>query len=171
MTKLSKARIRKKLYPKFWRGFEDYLADKATRVKVTADRCGGGQRHWMRPCNVGRSGFNLVAAHWVMEKEVRATLRIGEGEKAGRCYEFFDLLEAQKEEIEQEMVRELTWERMPKERKPPKKRGEGPIPKIYLSQEADLYDKEAWSEQYVWLLAGLKYLHRVFEDRIRNLTT
>ena len=91
--------------------------------------------------------------------------------ETGRPFEFFDLLEAQKEEIEQKMVRELTWERAPKERKPPKKKGEGPIPKIYLRQDADLYDREAWPDQYVWLLNGLEDLHRVFEDRIRNLPT
>lgn len=171
MTMTEQRGNNKKLYRQFWKGFEDYLADNGTRVRMTADRWGGGQHSSMRPCNVGRSGFNLVAAHWVMEKEIRATLRIREGEKTGRCYEFFDLLEAQKEGVEQEMVRELTWEKTPRERKPPKERGTGPTPKIYLRRDADLSDKETWPEQYAWLLAGLEDLHRVFEDRIRNLPT
>lgn len=42
------------------------------------------------------------------------------------------------------MGRELTWQKTPKERKPPKKRKEGPTPKIYLRQDADLHDKDAW---------------------------
>ncbi len=174
MTKTKqKAETRKKLLGEFLNGFEGFLAHNGARVRMTADRKRG--ENWIRPCNVGARGFNLVAAHWGRKNEVSATLRITE--ETGRRFEFFDLLEAQKVEIEREMgmgremCRELTWERTPQERKPPKKRGEGPIPKIYLRQDADLYDKEAWPHQYAWLLAGLEDLHRVFEDRIRNLPT
>lgn len=154
------AKIRKKLYREFWRGFRDHLENNATRVMMTDDRRGGREQHWMRPCHVGASGFNLVAAHWVREKQIRATLRI----ETDRCPEFFGLLETKKGEIEQEMGRELTWERSPTARG-------SEVPTIYLHQDTDLYDKDAWPDQYAWLLNGLEDLHRVFEARIRNLPT
>ena len=74
------------------------------------------------------------------------------------------MLEAKKEEIKQETCRELTWERTPTARG-------SKAPTIYFHKDACLYDKEAWPDQYAWLLARLEDLHRVFEDRIRNLTT
>ncbi len=136
----------------FWTGFRAHLAANATRVESTSDAKGGGPVPWMRPCHVAVPGFNLVAATFVKKKEIRATLRIRKGAKTDG---YFSQLEAQRDRIEQEIGRELIWEK----------------PTIYLRQDGDLYDEDAWSQQYAWLLDGLEDLHRGFESPVRDLPT
>lgn len=112
---------------------------------------------------IGRSGFKLtaIASLWDSAKEtydgheIRAELEMNDDNSKV----YFEQLQAQKSEIEQEISEPLTWYN-PKDRK---------LCRIYLRKSTDLQKKETWSEQHEWLLKKLEILHKTFSHRVKEL--
>ena len=100
---------RRQLQLDFWIGFREYVLEHRTQITPTKPQA----RHWMT-MSVGRTGFQLAAIASFSDSggggydghELRAELAIKD-----RDYykEYYDLLLAQKADIEEEMGQALTW--------------------------------------------------------------
>ena len=73
---------------------------------------------------------------------------------------FFDRLQKQQNDIEQELGYPLKWE----DKKPQTKRR-----RIAVYEDADPKDKKDWPRQHQWLAEKLNEFHRVFANRVKNL--
>lgn len=142
----------------FWTGFHIFATTNAKLIKPTKPR----PQHWMN-MSIGRSGFNLtaIASSWSAEDEaynsgeLRAQVEVF-SQNAKRDYE---LLLAQKEDIERELGYQMVWVNEPNK----------VSCKITIRRPADLSDQGDWPNQFGWLGERLDDLHRVFSTRIRQL--
>lgn len=144
----------------FWIGFYDHVSRHGPQLKLTESP---QAKRRMAVGGVGRPGFRLSAVASTLSEtmgwngqELRAELRISRGEHSGQ---FYDLLHSQKSEIERDMGCELSWYNPE----------DSNACRIYSRRDVDLYDSDARSEQYTWLIDQLERLRRVFEDRIQRL--
>ena len=105
---------------------------------------------------VGRTGFQLAAVTLRKQNQIRTELYIsGDNAKA-----FFDLLEQQKDPIEQELNYPLEWEELPA-------RQDCRIA-FYLNS-VNPEEESDWLRQHEWLAKRLNDMHGVFARRIRKL--
>ena len=105
---------------------------------------------------VGRTGFQLAAVTLRKQNQIRTELYIsGDNAKA-----FFDLLEQQKDPIEQELNYPLEWEELPA-------RQDCRIA-FYLNS-VNPEEELDWLRQHEWLAKRLNDMHGVFARRIREL--
>ena len=105
---------------------------------------------------VGRTGFQLAAVTLRKQNQIRTELYIsGDNAKA-----FFDLLEQQKDPIEQELNYPLEWEELPA-------RQDCRIA-FYLNS-VNPEEESDWLRQHEWLAKRLNDMHGVFARRIREL--
>ncbi len=120
-----------------------------------------GPYHYMRH-GIGRSGFWLasIASAWDSEAgtysgEIRVELVIGNPDAKA----FFELLKAERADIERDAGEALTWYSQ-----------EGTtMCRIYARQSADINNREDWPRQHEWLRQRLEAFHRVFAPRVRML--
>ena len=112
--------------------------------------------HWM-DYPIGRTGFHLAAVMHMREKYIRVELYIS-GEEAK---ERLDLLERQKDDIENELGHSLEWgDQSPTAR-------DRRI--AHYRRDVDPDDKSDWHEQHQWHAKHLNEFHRVFVQRVRNV--
>ena len=144
----------------FWNGFDDHVSRHGQQVKLTASP---KAKSSMAVGGLGRTGFLLSAVASTHSEtrgwkgqELRAELSINRGELSGQ---FHDFLQSQQSEIEREMGGELNWYNPE----------DANACRIYSRKEVDLYDLNARSEHYTWLLKQLESFHRVFAERIQKL--
>ena len=105
---------------------------------------------------VGRTGFQLAAVTLRKQNQIRTELYIsGDNAKA-----FFDLLEQQKDPIEQELNYPPEWEELPA-------RQDCRIA-FYLNS-VNPEEESDWLRQHEWLAKRLNDMHGVFARRIREL--
>jgi hypothetical protein len=106
---------------------------------------------------IGRSYIHLGAAMTINRNLVRAELYIsGANAKA-----YFGLLEKQKEAVEKELGYPLEWEELPA--------GQDSRISIVL-HDANLRNSDDWKRQHEWLADKLNEMHRVFSQRVRELS-
>jgi len=112
-------------------------------------------QHWM-DYPVGRTDFCLSAAVNTREKFITVELRLfGPYAKA-----YFDLLHAQRAEIEAELGEKLHWHKLLD-----KKESQIGVNNPHF----DPADRSTWPQQHVWLREKLEALHRVFAPRVKAL--
>lgn len=148
----------KQLQLEFWTDFAKYLELKESVIKPTKPLPGT----WMA-MGVGRTGFKLEAivatfnneTQSYAQGEVRAELRIVDAEAKA----FFELLQIQKLEIEQEFGETLNWY----------SQDDIKACRVYVTKSANIQDREQWPELFEWLRLRLERLHQVFRERIRAL--
>ena len=105
---------------------------------------------------IGRSGFALVAALNSQKKWITASLEFN-GDNAGNYYQ---LMEAQREEIDSEAEFELNWEELPNRK----------MARISVKKTgADPTDKGEWNEQHKWLVNRLNHMYELFHHRVKEL--
>ncbi len=91
------------------------------------------------------------------DKFIRAELYI-RGENAR---EYHDLLEKEKDEIEQELGYEIEWgDQLPTSRD---------CRISYYLRGTDSKDKSDWPRQHEWLVKHLNKMHKAFAQRVRDL--
>ena len=144
----------------FWKGFDDHVSRHGQQIKLSASP---KAKTSMAAGGLGRTGFLLAAVASTYSEtrgwngqELRAELSISRGELSGR---FHDFLQSEKSEIEREMGGELNWYNPE----------DSNACRIYSRKDVELYDPDARSEHYTWLLEQLESFHRVFAERIRKL--
>lgn len=158
-SNLSKA---KQLQVEYWSAFQAYARTQETRIKPTKPL----PQNWMNIA-IGRSGFLLLAIASTRNSEqqsfdqgeIRAELgifqRIGEDSKR-----YFDLLKQQQEAIELEFGEVLSWDSQ-LDRK---------TCRIFLRQAVDISDRSDWERQHQWLVEKLDKMHKVFSQRVKQLS-
>ena len=144
----------------FWKGFQDHVSRHGQQIKLSASP---KAKTSMAAGGLGRTGFLLAAVASTYSEtrgwngqELRAELSISRGELSGR---FHDFLQSEKSEIEREMGGELNWYNPE----------DSNACRIYSRKDVELYDPDARSEHYTWLLEQLESFHRVFAERIQKL--
>lgn len=142
----------------FWEGFTEFVSRKGTIVKKThAPR----PHNWLGMAGVGRGGFFLygVMSTWSEAggHELRAELQIT-GEDSNH---YFDLLFAERHDIEQkhDFGEELEWYNPAGVEKR----------RIYWRLATDFADPDQRTEQYRWLLERVEALHRILAPRVKAL--
>lgn len=142
----------------FWTEFRNFVLAQDTSISPTKPL----PQNWMTVA-IGRAGFTLSAVTSTYNSEletwesheVRVDLTIG----GDRSNEYLGLLEQDKDEIEETVGYELTWQRG----------NEDAATKIYVRRNADLHDEESWPELHSWLLSRLEDFDKVFRPRLRAL--
>jgi hypothetical protein len=106
---------------------------------------------------IGRSYIHLGAAMVVNRNLIRAELYFsGANAKA-----YFGLLEKQKQAVEQELGYPLEWEELPA----------GQDSRISVAlHDANPRNTDDWKRQHQWLADKLNDMHRVFSQRVKELS-
>lgn len=141
----------------FWTAFRDYLNANSKVIRPTKPVA----QHWMNH-SIGKGGCRLssIASFWDSEEdraggELRAEVVLdGEHSKF-----YFQQLESQKEQIEQEVGAPLKWHN------PPDKR----MCRIYVRRPGDISDRSKWPEYEEWLRTKLEALYRAFNPRLKDM--
>ena len=152
----------KQLQLEYWTAFQTYARTQETRIKPTKPL----PQHWMNIA-IGRSGFLLlaIASTWNSEQqsfdqgEIRAELSISQG-SAEDSRRYFDLLKQQKEAIELAFGETLIWDSQ-LDRK---------ACRIFVRQSVDISDRSDWEQQHQWLIEKLDRMHKVFSQRVKQLS-
>lgn len=142
----------------FWTAFKEYLeANSNIRCQKPA-----AQHSMNHP--IGRSGCRLssVASMWDSEAnryggELRVELVLDD--ENSKTY--FAQLEAQRNDVEQELGEPLTWHN------PTDKR----MCRIYVRRSAEIPERDKWPEYQTWLRNKLEALHRIFGARVPALAS
>lgn len=135
---------------KYWTAFHQVL--RKAGGPISGDRKPQPQ-NWMS-YSVGKSGFSLNASRNRQKQRIRASLYLS-GQHAKT---FFQLLQRDKDAIEQELGFPLNWREMRKE-----------CEIVNHLDNVDPNDESDWSRQHEWLVEQLNSIHRVFLDRIKKL--
>lgn len=113
-------------------------------------------RRWLS-FGIGRKGFSLMAIPNTREGHVRVQLYITGSEASDRLR----LLEAKKNEVEQELGYELEWgDQDPNSRD---------CSIAYYLRDTDPDDESDWQRQHNWIATNLNAMHRVFMDHVKHL--
>ena len=148
-AELSETRIMQRAY---WTAFDQVLSAAGGPIS-------GGQKpqpqSWMN-YSIGKSHIKLAAVMVRPKKQVRTELYIS----SDKAKAFFNLLEAQKDQIERALGFALDWEELP----------EGQDSRISVSlDDADPENEADWTRQHEWLARRLNEMHRVLAPRVRLL--
>jgi hypothetical protein len=139
----------------FWTAFKEYMEEYSNiRCQKPAPQ------QWMNH-SIGRSGFGLasiVSSGGSVSLSRDPELRVEFFIYMPDSHRYFELLEAQKEEIQAELG-PLTWSSTPEKR----------TCKVYIRLSSNFLDREEWPKQHEWLRANLEAFHRVFAPRVRTL--
>ena len=143
----------------FWTGFRDYATEVGSKRRIGKPQ----PQNWMT-FGIGRAGLELSAvaargdafglkAHDHVRVEIISRGPVGEA--------LFELLEQRREDIEGGIGEPMTWY----------KPDGGHQCRIYVSQPADVADRNAWPELYGWLLGRLDAFESVFRPIVKGLAT
>jgi len=146
----------KQLQLDYWTAFRDYLTERASSFLPHRPQ----PRSWAS-VSIGRSGASLaaIASTWDPEHqwdggENRVELGLN-GDDAGDVYA---RLQNERKAIE-EALGPLEWPQ-PDERTKWRR--------LYVSQPADIEDRDAWPEQFAWLEERLQRFDATFRERVKR---
>ncbi len=144
---------------RYWTAFHQFMQDKTLAFRIAGKPA---PQNWVFLSPFGCYPFKLAAilslrnTHASEANEIRAEVTI-EGPSARQ---FFAMLEENKDQIEAELGLSLNWYA-----------GEtAKICRIRVFRTAIIQDERNWPQQHEWLTQHLEKMHRVFNDRVRNLT-
>ena len=149
----------KQLQYEYWVAFREFVLDKGSLIKPTKPQ----YQHWMNIA-LGRSGFGLAAVASALDSETQSynsnELRAEVVISHINSKAYFSLLELQKTEIEAEFGEPLIWYSNP----------EAKSCRIYVRRSANLNARDNWAEQHKWLRDKLDKLHKLFSNRVKQLS-
>ncbi len=140
----------KKLQLAFWQAFKEQLL----KSKVIATAQTPRPQYWF-DVPLGRSNFVLSNIANTYENRIGVRVYIGNivADQA------LPLLESQKEEIEEEIETKLVWNPNPENRDKT----------IAIYQNANLQNRDEWSESIEWMVSMVKRFRKTFMPRIKKL--
>ena len=141
----------KALQYKYWQQLVDFIQESGSKLKPQDPR----PRHW-QTFAVGRSGFHIAALLNTRDNKIAVELCITNKNKAKI---FYQLLEVDKEEIENEIGNKLEWRENP----------DKTSSKILLFNDFDPTNKEKWKEQHIWFKENIEKFDKVFRNRVKEL--
>jgi hypothetical protein len=142
----------------FWTGFAELMKDTS---KVRCPK--PNPQHWMSH-RIGLSGCHLDSIASTYDSttnrsggELRVELYLDSADAKAH----FAGLQTRKDEVERELGEPLTWYN-PQEAR---------MCRIYVRRPADINDRKSWPDYYAWLKLKLEAMQRVFEPRVRALSS
>lgn len=140
----------------FWMAFKKYMEENSDI------RCQKpSPQNWMTH-TIGRSGFclNSIASIWDSETntknpEIRVELIMNDMNSK----KYFEMLLAQRKEIEQEIGQQLIWYN-PEDKK---------VCRIYIRRSDNFLNSSDWPKQHNWLRENLEKFYNVFAPRVKQL--
>ncbi len=141
----------------FWTAFRTYLEEHSYIQSQKPQ-----PQNWLVH-TIGRSGFSLcsIASFYDTEREaweggeIRVELVINHKDAKA----FYAKIEAERNEIEQELGVPVTWHNPAETRQA----------KVYVRKAADIKNQLDWPAYFAWLKSNLELFHKVFAERVRNL--
>ena len=143
----------KQLQLEYWAAFKQLVDSKSKLFRAQKPL----PLHWTSIA-IGRSGFHLNALMNTEKKRIGVGLVIDHSS----AKPYFDLIEQQKAEIENDIGLQLQWLKLPQ-------RKESRIEVFRDPSDPTL--RADWPTQHNWLLLTLEAFHKGFSQRIRNMTT
>lgn len=141
----------KQLQQEYWAELRTYLTEAKSKLRSQKPL----PQHWTNFA-IGRSHFHLTAVQNTREKRIGVLLVLSGPDAKTH----FQLLEADKEKIEQAAHTSLEWRELPDKKES----------HIVLQLEgADPTNREDWPRQHQWLKDTLELFHRVFAARVKSL--
>ena len=140
----------------FWTDFKAYL-EKQSHIRCQNPRAQAWMIH-----TIGRSAFYLasVASTWnSVDEAYTGEQRVELVMDGPHAKQYFELLMAEKEAIEDEAQEPLIWHSLPDTKKC----------RIYVRTSADVMDRDSWPVQHERLKEKLELLYSVFTDRVKSL--
>ena len=143
----------------FWSGFREYVADRNSRVSLTAPQ----PQHWMG-MSIGKGGFGLCAvastdswdgSAWTGKPEIRAELVMA----SKNSRQHFDALTVERNAIDAQFP------------SPPEWYSEEGVQqcKVFFRKSVNWQTSDEQEECHKWLIENLDRLHEVFQPRILQL--
>ena len=133
-----------KLRIDYWNALQDYMNNKGSHVKFRKVASTS-----YLDCS-RRDGFGISAHLVPTRNEIGVSLYMVTEDSIER----FDLIERQREEIENELEETLEWTKN----------------RVYLpKKDTDPRDKADWENQHEWLMSKLELFDKVFRPRIREI--
>ncbi len=142
---------RHKFYMQYWSEFSEFLSERKSWFKVTANY----KDYWCG-FRLGRASVQFAATANARDKVLGAELYIGRNDDKA----LFRALKAESAEIEQVFGERLDWQELP----------DKTASRIAVRLEADPSDPAARKAQFEWMADKLERFHRAFYDRVRELT-
>jgi hypothetical protein len=142
----------KQLQLEYWGAFKE-LVDSASKILKAQKAL---PQHWTNLA-IGRSGFHLNAVVNTISKRIGAGLVINHSDAKA----FFNLLQGQKAEVENEIGCPLQWLELALKKES----------RIEVFREhTDPANKQDWAGQHTWLVEKLEAFHKAFSQRIKSMT-
>ena len=132
----------------FWGGFAEYLKQRGSSLRPPAAKDWNWQA-WA----LGRTGFQLAGLANVRDAYLQAYVNLSGPDVEAH----YQLLLAQREEIEAELGFVLEWRENEKERK------------LLVQRAWTPTDRSQWPSAHEWMLGKLSKLEAVFRPRVRDL--
>jgi hypothetical protein len=136
----------------FWKSFREYVLENSALLRPRkANPC-----HWLN-FGIGTSKAHISALLNTQDKLISVCLNI-------HCRDdriaIFNLLEKDKEAIEQELGSSLLWEEKPEKKS---------STIIIRNPKLDPNNRNTWGQQHQWMLEQLEKFREVFGSRIRKI--
>lgn len=139
-------------YKRFWQAFIDHLGARNPTVRPRT----AAPQHWM-DYPVGRANISIQLELSQRDRRNRISLFL----QSSMAKHWFDELEIQKAQIEDEFGTSLEWDRLPSRQSA----------RIYLMQsDVDPANERDWKAQHHWLADHLERFQRIFGPRVRQLS-
>lgn len=136
----------------FWKSFSDYVAENSAVFRPRkVNPC-----HWLN-FSIGTSKAHISGLLNTQNKLISVSLKIHSSHDR---IAIFNLLEKDKETIEEEMGSPLLWEEKPEKKS---------STIILRNTEMDPNNRKNWNEQQEWMLEQLEKFRKVFGTRIRKM--
>ena len=138
----------------FWTAFRNRIEQERTPLRAWKPT---PRLYYQNP--IGRAGFHIYFAFDTTEAEQYIGLVIEDDEDA------YWQLEAEREEIEDEIGEPLVWI------EPEETRGGNMRSQLQLRSDGTLKDRDSWGEHIDWFMVYGKRFHEAFYHRIQQLQT
>ena len=138
---------------RYWQKLVDYLESTNSKLRTKDPR----PRHW-QTFAVGRSHFYINATLNTLNNKISVELCIADKNESKA---FYNLLEQDKEAIENEIGADLEWKENPNKTQS----------KIIISKnDVNIANNDDWSNQHEWFKTNIEKFDKVFRRRVKNLS-
>jgi hypothetical protein len=131
----------------FWNGFIEYCKKHESKLKLRK----ANPQHWY-DISLGNSHSHLGLTINTQDNAIAVDVYIPDNK------ELFDKLFENKDKLEKELGKRLSWQRLEGKK----------AARIKWETQADINDTEKWESQFAWLKEKAELMHKVFSKNIKN---
>lgn len=140
-----------KLRQRYWSGFKEHMEDTNPSFSLR----NSWEKHWYK-VSIGKSHFGIQCTLSTRKNRVGVELYFN----PDNAEDYFELLEEEKNQIEQEIGCELDWQRL---------EGKNACRIALYKNFPNIEDEENWNQQFQWLEENLYSFYNTFKPRVNQL--